>query len=78
MQIQLPNPELDIIYAAAGPLDADVRDAFIQAVVRELSLLGDLGPGIIFRIARTAQRQFFTPPNYIHERGPSTSRRRYK
>jgi len=24
--------------------------------------LGDLGPGLVFRVARAAQKQFFVPP----------------
>ena len=62
MQIRLSDPELDTIYRAAGPLDDDVRDAFLVQVALELSRLGDLGPGLVFRVARAAQKQFFVPP----------------
>jgi hypothetical protein len=78
MQIRLTDSELDTIFRAASPLDDDLRDAFVQAVALELSRLGPLGPGLVFRVARSAQRQFFTPPDTSEERGPSTSRRRYK
>jgi hypothetical protein len=62
MQIQLSDADLATIYRAAGPLDADVRDAFLTQVATELSRLGDLGPGLVFRVARAAQKQFFVPP----------------
>jgi hypothetical protein len=50
MQITLTDSDLSIIYRAAGPLGDD-RDAFIHMVVVELSRLGDLGPGLVFRVA---------------------------
>ena len=61
MQITLTDSDLSIIYRAAGPLGDD-RDAFIHMVVVEVSRLGDLGPGLVFRVARAAQKQFFVPP----------------
>jgi hypothetical protein len=62
MQIHLTDSDLSTIYRAAGPLDDDVRDAFLAQVALELSRLGDLGPGLVFRVARAAQKQFFVPP----------------
>jgi hypothetical protein len=62
MQIRLSDFDISTIYAAAGPLDDDVRDAFIHMVVAELTLLNELGPGAVYRVARTAQKRFFVPP----------------
>jgi hypothetical protein len=60
--IKLTDIELDVIFAAARPLDVDRRDAFLQAVAAELARYhGEIGPGVVYAICREQQRRHFDP-----------------
>ena len=58
-----------IIDAAARPLRPHDVPSFLGAIAEELRNHPQLGPGLIFRIARETQRRFFDPPGETH-RGP--------
>ena len=61
--VRLTDSELDAVFAAAGPLDPDRRDGFLQAVAHALQqdCAGEVGPGTVARVCRELQRQFFDP-----------------
>jgi hypothetical protein len=61
--IALTDAELDAIINAAKPLRPKDRDPFLRALAVELEKhRGEFGPGLINRMIRTTQRQFFDPP----------------
>jgi len=60
--VRLSDSELDAVMLAARPLDHNVRDAFLQHVAEELSTCTEIGPGVVGRVCREAQRKFFDPP----------------
>jgi hypothetical protein len=62
MPLRLKDDELDAVYRAARPLEPHQRDAFLQRVADELANCPEIGPGIVARACRTAQREFFDPP----------------
>jgi len=64
MPIRLSDSELDVVLAAARPLDVHARDAFLQTVANALSSCSEIGPGIVSRVCRETQRQFFDPPDF--------------
>ena len=51
-----------IVDSAAMPLRPSDRPLFFEAVGAELSRQPTLGPGVVFRVARELQREFFSPP----------------
>lgn len=61
--IRLTDDELDLVMAAARPLDVRLRDAFLQRVASELGRCREVGPGVVHRICAVAQREFFDPPD---------------
>ena len=61
--LKLTDSELDQVYAAARPLDVDLRDAFLRAVANALAGQQTIGPGLVARTCRELQRQFFDPPD---------------
>jgi hypothetical protein len=61
--LSLSDSELDAVMAAARPLEARMRDAFLQRVASELGRCGAIGPGVVHRICATAQAEFFDPPD---------------
>jgi hypothetical protein len=60
--IALSDDELDAIMRAAQPLAPHVRDDFLRHVAEQLSACAEIGPGVVARACRTAQKQFFDPP----------------
>ena len=68
----LKRAELRIVMSAAQPLQPHEREKFLRDVASELEKLrSDLGPGLVSRIAREAQRQYFSPPIFTGHRGQS-------
>ena len=59
----LSDSELDVIMTLAQPIDPAMRDPFLRAVAIELARYQPeaIGPGLINRVGRELQRQFFTP-----------------
>ena len=66
----LTDSELDIVFAAARPLEVANRDAFLQAVAERLSSLPHLGDGLVFQICREVQREHWEPPVGLELTGP--------
>ena len=49
----------------AGPIDQQRRPQFLQEVAQELEAkrqAGEVGEGLVHRLARTIQRKYFDPP----------------
>ena len=63
MPLALSDDELDAVMTAAQPLKPCDRDPFLRALAQELSHYQQLGPGLINKVARNLQRQFFDPPD---------------
>jgi hypothetical protein len=61
--IRLSDSELDAVMAAARPIAIERRDAFLQQVASSLQRCGELGPGVVYRVAAQVQREFFDPPD---------------
>jgi hypothetical protein len=68
--LKLSDSELDVIFAAARPLQVEDRDAFLRAVAERLSSLPHLGDGLVFQICREVQREHWNPPVGIEVVGP--------
>jgi hypothetical protein len=72
LPIKLSDNELDAVMAAARPLPVEMRDAFLQAVARALRRCnGDIGPGLVHRVVRELQPEFFDPPDLAPRRSGS-------
>lgn len=68
--IRLTDSELDAVFAAARPLDPDLRDPFLRAVANALAGREVIGPpGLVARTCAELQRQFFRPPDFGHAPG---------
>jgi hypothetical protein len=61
--ISLSDDEMAAVLAAARPLARERRDAFLRAIATDLGRAPERGPGVLHRIIRATQRQFFDPPN---------------
>jgi hypothetical protein len=75
--LTLTAREMDLVDSLTAPIDPSARDAFRRTVAAELeaSRRRGTGEGEIHRIARTAQRAYFDPPEDTRL-GVSASRRR--
>jgi hypothetical protein len=62
MPIALTDAELDIVFAAARPLELAARDSFLKAIADRLATIPERGDGIVHRIAAEVQRDFWDPP----------------
>jgi hypothetical protein len=62
--ISLDDDALNLLLQLAQPLKLEMRDPFLRAVAFELSRYQPeaIGAGLIFRIAKPLQREFFTVP----------------
>jgi hypothetical protein len=60
--LSLSDDELDIVFNLARPLEPQLRDPFLRAVALELERYEAIGPGLIFRVGKQLQREFFRPP----------------
>jgi hypothetical protein len=61
--IRLTDAELDAVLAAARPLEPHLRDVFLQEVAGALASYVEVGPGVVARVCREAQKKFFDPPD---------------
>jgi hypothetical protein len=64
--LRLSDDELNAVFAAAKPLDPDLRDPFLRAVAAALQGQTVIGPGLVARVCAELQRQFFRPPILDH------------
>jgi hypothetical protein len=62
MPVSLSVSELALIHHAAAPLDRDRQDAFVTALLAALEECPELGPGVVHRVIRETQRQYWDPP----------------
>jgi hypothetical protein len=60
--IRLSDRQMSAVLAAAFPLLANRRSAFLADVVSELAALPLVGDGALHRIVLTCQRKYFDPP----------------
>jgi hypothetical protein len=63
--LQLNDDEMSVLLSLAGPIDQQRRPQFLQEVAQELEAsrqAGEIGEGLVHRLARTVQRRFFDPP----------------
>jgi hypothetical protein len=62
--VSLDDDALNLLLQFAQPLELEMRDLFLRAVALELSRyqLEAIGSGLIFRISKALQREFFTLP----------------
>jgi hypothetical protein len=60
--IKLSDDELDAVLRAELPLDPDLHDAFLRGVYAELTLCREIGPGVVYRVAREQQARLFRSP----------------
>jgi hypothetical protein len=71
--LQLNDDEMSVLLSLAGPIDQQRRPQFLQEVAAELEAkrqAGEIGEGLVHRLARQIQRRFFDPPAL-----PNASRR---
>jgi hypothetical protein len=66
--VSFSEAEMQILQALSQPIDQSKRAAFLEAVAAALESSGARGPGRVHEAARTAQRQFWTPPQF-NEKG---------
>jgi hypothetical protein len=57
--LSLSDAELDIVFNLTRPLEPQLRDPFLRAVALELARYEAIGPGLIFRVGKQLQREFF-------------------
>jgi hypothetical protein len=69
--IALTDDQLDIITRAATPLHYLDRGPFLETVAERLRGINVLGDGIVARIARETQREFWRTPELEPKRVPS-------
>ena len=66
--LSLSDDELRNILDNAQPLAPEDRSKFLEAVAEELGKFRDLGPGLVGRVAREAQKRYFAPPSFQGDR----------
>jgi hypothetical protein len=65
MPLQLNDDEMFVVMSLAGPIDQHRRPQFLQEVAQEIEAkrqAGEVGEGLVHRLARTIQRKYFDPP----------------
>ena len=63
--LHLNDDEMSVLMSLAGPIDQQRRPQFLQEVAAELEAkrqAGELGDGLVHRLARTIQRKYWDPP----------------
>lgn len=60
--LNLSDSQITAIMAACQPLPPRLRSAFLEQVAVTLSGCGELGDGVVHRVVKALQRQFFDPP----------------
>jgi hypothetical protein len=63
--LALSDAELEAVMFYAHPLVPAVRSQFLQAVAERLAG-HELGAGLVARVARELQREYFEPPDLGH------------
>jgi len=78
MPLHLTDAELDSVLRAARPLAHDARDAFLLHVAQQLSMCTEVGPGVVSRVCREAQKKFFDPPDLGNGAAPKYRVHRFR
>jgi hypothetical protein len=73
--IALTDDQMSALLAAAHPLPADSRSAFLEQCARELAHVPMVGDGALHRIIMAVQRQYFDPPDLSRGHAPRWARR---
>jgi hypothetical protein len=63
--LQLNDDEMSVLLSLAQPIDQQRRAQFLQEVAAELEAkrqAGEVGEGLVHRLARTIQRKYWDPP----------------
>ena len=63
--LHLNDDEMSVLMSLAGPIEQQRRPQFLQEVAQELEAkrqAGEVGEGLVHRLARTIQRKYFDPP----------------
>ncbi len=61
-QLQLSDAQQAAILRAGYALEPPARAALRERVLEKLEAEPELGDGLVFRVCRTLQPQYFTPP----------------
>ena len=64
--MQLSPEEMRLLLELSEPLEQSRRPAFLQEATRrieETAPQGGVGPGVVHRVGRAVQRDFFDPPD---------------
>jgi len=64
--LKLDDAALDAVFRAARPIAPHRRDAFMNDVATMLAGQ-ELGPGVVARACKEAQRRHFDPPTLDHD-----------
>jgi hypothetical protein len=80
MPLSLAPEEMDLLRALSEPIDQRRRTEFMTEAARrieEASPQSGVGPGVVHRVGRVVQRQYFDPPLDLRQgrvgpRGPRT------
>ena len=61
--INFTDEEMELLLSLCQPIEQHLRPQFLSAVATELEASGQAdGPGLVHRVARQVQRQFWEPP----------------
>jgi hypothetical protein len=63
--LELNDSEMSMLLTLSAPIDQRLRPQFLQEVAAELEAkrqTGEIGEGLVHRVARVVQRRFFDPP----------------
>jgi hypothetical protein len=69
--IKLTDEELDQVYHCAAPLPVADRDRYLRTVADKLAASPMIGPGVVHRCCREAQRELMQYPD-LERRGTRT------
>jgi hypothetical protein len=67
--LTLTDTQISTIMAHAGPLPADARSAFFEAIAVRLATVPEIGDGSVARVCRETQRAYFDPPDLSRSTG---------
>ena len=69
MPLTLTAAERAMLDALAAPIDANRRPEFLSAVTTKLEAAAPtvVGPGLVHRIGRATQRDFYDPPRDLRQ-----------
>jgi hypothetical protein len=63
--LALSDSQLDAVLRAAAPLQPVDRDAFLVLVAARLRGVEMIGDGVVARVCKEAQREFWTRPTSV-------------